>query len=93
MKKHTPGPWKLGRLGKSTQHIDGDLWSSFCKVYVVVGGEKNQEGEANARLIAAAPEMFALLEECEKHMIISTQADMIRLDQIRAAIAKARGEA
>ena len=50
------------------------------------------EGLANARLIAAAPEILEALEDCERNMIISTQADMARLDRIRAAIAKAKGE-
>ena len=50
------------------------------------------EGLANARLIAAAPEILEALEDCERNMIISTQSDMARLDRIRAAIAKAKGE-
>ena len=50
------------------------------------------EGLANARLIAAAPEILEALEDCERNMIISTQADMARPERIRAAIAKAKGE-
>ncbi len=72
-----------------------NLLSGFRYGGFIVYLDKPKESAKNdiSSLIAAAPEMFALLEECEKHMIISTQADMIRLDQIRAAIAKARGEA
>jgi hypothetical protein len=59
---HTPGPWKvyartefLHHIGIKTEHID--------PISVAYGS--NKEGEANARLIAAAPEMLeALIEEC-----------------------------
>ena len=67
MSGHTPGPWAFGKSGKSTQHIDGGLghrgqnWFGLAKVYVVVCGEPSATGLANARLIAAAPELLAEL--------------------------------
>lgn len=36
-------------------------------------------------------DVIDVLEDCERNMLISTTADMSRLDRIRAAIAKAKG--
>ncbi len=66
---HTPGPWVPSKFG--TQVLTGDGWSTICVLegaaqwedgrgsYAQQYGWENQE--ANARLIAAAPEMFRLL--------------------------------
>ena len=64
---HTPGPWKATR----SEPIDGcDLWwITACpasnkekEVGSVIGGCA-PHAEANARLIAAAPELLAMLVE------------------------------
>lgn len=63
--KHTPGPWRVeNRLVRATKH------KQICEVpaYGVVHGKVD---EANARLIAAAPELLEALvnllavHECE----------------------------
>lgn len=48
--KFTPGPW----------HVDkSHLWSSDGKVILVLSEpEKGEEGEANAKLIAASPDLL-----------------------------------
>jgi len=63
--KHTPGPWILGTEG------DGAVGSVYCdnalgsRVAIVYGREQaytvfpREEEEANARLIAAAPNLLA----------------------------------
>lgn len=62
--KHTPGPWTY-RKKLHALHGNSDLfeihWSSEgeCTAEIV-------HGEANARLIAAAPEMLNLLKELEE---------------------------
>jgi hypothetical protein len=70
MNNFAKGPWTLGKRGKSTVHIDAnnDLppWTCLAKVYVKSGDIENGYksdlvGEANARLIAKAPEMYAFL--------------------------------
>lgn len=75
--KHTPGPWTVG----DTPAIVYD--DNACEVAIATF---NQEScEANARLIAAAPELLAALEawvDCE----IASQ-ECFKLS--RAAIAKA----
>jgi len=66
--KHTPGPWKLGRKSKHGyyQYIGGDSWDEMIKVCVAIETIEetklvSDEGIANAKLIAAAPELLASL--------------------------------
>lgn len=100
---HTPGPWRIRgtNYGYTTcyvlgpPHKDGGDYAPICVA----------DTEANARLIAAAPELLAALEECEKDLIRSSndaydaEADslakrfMRTAKAARAAIAKAKGEA
>ena len=73
MSDHTPGPW--GYTGRSeTGHVDSIYIyskSPECKRQTCVGevymdDAEPQSTEANARLIAAAPEMVSLLEDYEE---------------------------
>ena len=68
--RHTPGPWVINRL------IDGDgkpyttcyqahIDIGPCMIWCPIG---HSEQEANARLIAAAPEMFDLLEDIDNRI-------------------------
>ena len=60
MSAFTKGPWKLGQRGKYKQHIDAiDGWRKLARVWVRMNGDDQDcaDGMANARLIAAAPEM------------------------------------
>lgn len=96
--KHTPGPWKTRR------GFDKDEIEVFDSVKVkrpfrrcaIATIHDNVDGKrANARLISAAPE---LLEACEAALRFSDRprnsSDESELcDTLRAAIAKARGEA
>lgn len=101
--KFTPGPWKI------TECLD--LWiESVAKdedgetVAIAHCGDirwrnyetKQQEWEANARLIRAAPDMLAALDLCEKLIDDETDDDWLPVDAVlkivREAIAEARGE-
>ena len=90
--KHTPGPWRCGPGDgcAKVQANDGDLCAT------VYGG--NQETDyANARLIAAAPELLEALRACRRAMQndwtnkprIGDEAVCARAD---LAIARASGE-
>ncbi len=63
---HTPGPWRIepneGRFCWS--QINGDGWGSLAQVCTRLVGDDfdHPEGVANARLIAAAPELYEALE-------------------------------
>lgn len=90
---HTDGPWTAGEDRDYQEGMIG-VWRGEDLVAVVChhNGEKpGGRGEANARLIAAAPELLEALEE-----ILSADSDMpsyqSSLDKAEAAINKARGE-
>jgi len=61
--QHTPGPWAVGDLDRNGQRVvrNRDIEIVTCWHHSVGAIEK--EMEANAKLIAAAPEMLAALEE------------------------------
>ena len=87
MTKHTPGPWRT---------------SGTQSFYVFAGDEvvTNGSTQANARLIAAAPDLLAALESLFEHCAMvhkqwgdgdnTRQADAA-INAARAAIAKATG--
>ena len=59
--KHTPGPWKTVRP-HSTIYIEARLRGSTIQEVASCGPtEMPEQQEANARLIAAAPELLAEL--------------------------------
>lgn len=91
MSKHTPGPWTTWGKADPSQIIA----SKDGFVAQTVGGND----EANARLIAAAPELLEALEVAEKALTtifkafnlgVLENADQMNI--IRAAISKATGE-
>lgn len=90
MNKHTKGPWRLSEEKFSTLYVEPFI----CAIF---GTDKT--AEANARLIAAAPELLEALENL--HANIAEYArinnlggfDNQDMQQARAAIAKAKGEA
>jgi hypothetical protein len=101
MSKHTPGPWHTGDInehGAITIYSDESnyvasaylaRWSSAWTPEETLHSPDNVEAVANAHLIAAAPDLLAA---CEAY--IEWRADMeVIQERMRAAIAKARGEA
>lgn len=91
--KHTPGPWAV--VEKTTNYGTKEKLAS---VQAGAGFVAQRIGEADAHLIAAAPELLAALIECadwlEDEFAGRPQGDSEPfLDRARAAIAKAKGEA
>lgn len=87
--QHTPGPWSLCYDGQ----IDGPKGEFICAFRWDTYGEfKESNNAATARLIAAAPDLLASLEEvlayCEEH-----GHDWMCMAQARAAVIKAKGGA
>lgn len=97
--KFTPGPWKVHPVDDCT------VVASDGSEVAAIDGDYNQPDtwpimEANARLIAAAPDLYEALVDIEQ--MIHNCADaprnpdslpMMVLHHARAAIAKATGEA
>ena len=101
MAKPTPGPWQAGRPDMSTI-VDGiaSKWIYAGDQYVAIASGRIQgvwdEVMANARLIAAAPDMYEALEELLGPYDLTESGARKRYDaaieKARAALAKARGE-
>lgn len=91
----TPGPWVVtdepgyGRVeGTQVAGSDGYI------VALAIGDVEELPHEANARLIAAAPEMAEVLASIVKmHAIVDRGIAPIDLDKARALLARIRGDA
>ena len=83
---HTPGPWTASDERRGIFEIihDGDLLAQVWGVRPA--GDGDLPAEANARLIAAAPE---LLEACQEALVWADNAGL--KGRLAAAIAKAEG--
>lgn len=98
MSAHTPGPWKLRRAEHSLEH-DFILHAGPHIIAWSVpradrsNTRKKSEHIANARLIAAAPELLEALKQMVSIVVIHSNATRnnfawAELDEARAAIAK-----
>lgn len=99
--KHTPGPWGIDRyVVKSGDDEGAEMLSikNVCRISQQPNGHKQDEtDEANARLIAAAPELLEALERAadELHRAQNSNGSQWLIDEeakARAAIAKATGK-
>ena len=67
MSKHTPGPWNVVEHDYIVSKENRDYGRIIARILKIDISDPAEE--ANAHLIAAAPEMFALLEEIESKRI------------------------
>lgn len=98
--QHTPAPWQV---------VEGEIWDTYgelpgvplfrpCRIYRRWGRDfAAGEQEANARLIAAAPELLKAAEQWAVILTVgimhSEPAEVLdAMDALADAIAKARGE-
>ena len=99
MNKHTPGPWNCNRASAAGREI---IVSEVSPVDVAVLSHRDKsqsEINANARLIAAAPDLLEALEWCAETLAVfvadgSAAPESVigkNLTTARAAIAKATG--
>jgi hypothetical protein len=92
MAKHTPGPWGVLDHAILSEKVNayGNFWvAGFGRG----DAQLTEEDHANARLIAAAPELLAacqrLLNTCGLSEDIIDEMDVEAIELARAAIAKA----
>jgi hypothetical protein len=107
MSKHTPGPWTLSEFTNAT---NGEPWFRVHGAHTLLleirpdpDGYMTGVNAANARLIAAAPDLLATLEMVQRFQIcickqLSIIAEKDSDDPVcdycktEAVIAKAKGE-
>ncbi len=103
MSKWTPGPWSVGSsdlpVSRMSIHCKGHKDSCHSTVALMVSrgviGISHDEEFANARLIAAAPDLLEALKDCVAVMdreLAGLKVIQPELSAARAAIAKATGE-
>jgi co-chaperonin GroES (HSP10) len=99
--KHTAGLWEVSHAGS---YRDDEVQASFVidEYFVrqpesdtaiasdILNPDTGEPSEANARLIAAAPEMLDALERVLQLQISESDDEIFA--EVRAAIAKAKGE-
>ena len=98
MTQHTPGPWNVSVEDNNSFICDQDGYT-VAEIYARSARLANHVN-ANARLIASAPELLAALECLDNYVCNSLSSDYptgidIESDaflKARAAIAKATGE-
>lgn len=109
--KHTPGPWFADSNGDVWRRSPADLYQNGGGVAgdrPLAAANKGWFGEAetgypveaNARLIAAAPELYEALEgmlqvyggKYDNDCLPKNSVELDLIDMARAAIAKATGE-
>jgi len=91
--KHTPGPWVVLPFPKSDMH-HSEVCTAGMKTPVAVvrrfdGDNSGKMAEANARLIAAAPDLLAA---CRAILGLTTDDSSPAWDMVRDAIRKATGD-
>jgi hypothetical protein len=98
--KFTPGPWEYIPSNKHHgPYVCGPFGGDICDCYIRNGGTsrpihfQSDCADANAQLLAAAPELYATLAEIRQWMDAEMGAwDAKFIAQIDALLARARGE-
>ena len=86
--KHTPGPWRIEDIESTQPYTEYDVYADDHRVMHV--HDIDDGAEANALLIAAAPDLY---EACKRALVYiqSDPAVYPLISAIKNAIAKAEG--
>ena len=89
---HTPVPWNISKHGTPEAFPQFGIYSGEKNDHVIVKGDK---AEADARLIAAAPDLLAALQRLSFAASCrdNTSGDAIRVMETRAELAEANRQA
>lgn len=92
MAEHTAAPWAVdGNKALGAYAVYAADWVKICEFEPGSNVPPRHERDANARLIAAAPDLLALLEELiDIEGPLPGNAEWAK--KVSAAIAKAKGE-
>jgi len=92
MSTHTPGPWEIYRRDyRSDGLVLRQQGEKGKYLFALVEQPGIRESEANARLIAAAPDMLAVANRIALWPARKRPAMLALQEAARAAIAKAEG--
>lgn len=96
MSKHTPGPWFVNCHEHYTKYVEARIGGGLLQEVAACGPtEKQEQQEANARLIAAAPELLEALQHIEEYWNRDSNEQAMTdalwhiIETAQAAIAKA----
>jgi hypothetical protein len=93
--KHTPGPWiAVGYQVEIESETVADICTTNAHLFGQPGLHNDARAMANARLIAAAPDMLKMLEVARDSLEVSNyegEEDEV-LAAIASVIARAKGE-
>lgn len=63
MRKHTPGPWDYWSGYNPVDELEAQITTEDGDIVIASYNRQIPEGEANAKLLAAAPELLEALTE------------------------------
>lgn len=91
--KHTPGEWFTHREGFSTVYVESRIGGGLIQEVAACGptAAGSEQQEANARLMAAAPELMDALKALLNYDNLGAYERADVRQKARAAIAKATG--
>lgn len=100
---HTPGPWRADRndcYWEIKSELHGQIGDACASKYIFINGVQMPDEEAehiaaaNARLMAAAPDLLDVLQEIVDYRGGADSAlhDEYVMERVHAAIAKAEGQ-
>lgn len=98
MNKHTAGPWQTDRNNVHAGQIatiHGCIGNDWVEIWSPQWPDSEETQEANARLMAAAPELFEALDQIQRRIAAGDldEWSLQSLERIAAeAIEKAKGE-
>lgn len=91
---HTPGPWKVAANGGGVTYIeseDGYVAEATNRCDGVDNIKRILERDANARLIAAAPDLLLALETVRQFLPTHGTLAEERINMVESALMKAKG--
>lgn len=95
-KKHTPGPWTVDTTLITGRGIKIPISSDHWEVCTIETDDTDDNAAADARLIAAAPDLY---EACEAIEVLSISDEWatpehitVAVEAVLKALKKARGE-
>ena len=90
--KWTPGPWDSDYLDQNGQRVVSGQHIEICTCWHHSVGSIEKEMEANAHLIAAAPDLYAALELIRNNEVVRAVCPSPLWGKMADAMIKARGE-